>query len=90
VRLQKQELFGVYRRGDTATTTAQAIGFGANETVDVYWNVPRQLVGTATANGQGTGTVTITIPADAPRGPNGVLGIGQTTRETGFGEVVVK
>jgi hypothetical protein len=72
------------------TTTARALGFGAGEAVDVYWGEPRQLLGTATASAQGTGSLTITIPANAPRGPNGVLGVGQTTQATGFGEVVVK
>jgi hypothetical protein len=70
--------------------TAVGVGFGAGETVDIYWAEPRQLLGTATANAQGTRTLKITIPANAPRGPNGVLGVGQTTNATGFGEVVVK
>jgi hypothetical protein len=72
------------------TTTAHALGFGAGETVDVYWGEPRQLLGTTIADGKGTGTLTITIPANAPRGPNEVLGVGQTTQATGFGEIVVK
>jgi hypothetical protein len=70
--------------------TAHALGFGAGETVDVYWGEPRQLLGTTTAERKGTSTLTITIPADAERGPNGVIGVGQTTQATGFGEVVVK
>jgi len=72
------------------TVTAIGFGFGAGETVDIYWDDPRQLIGTTTANGQGSGTLKITIPANAPRGPNAVLGIGQTTQATGFGRVVVK
>jgi hypothetical protein len=72
------------------TTTAHSLGFGAGETVDIYWGEPRQLLGAATASRKGTSTLTITIPANAPRGPNRVLGVGQTTQATGFGEVVVK
>jgi len=72
------------------TTKAQALGFGAGETVDIYWGEPRQLLGATTANGQGTSTLTIAIPADAPRGPNGVLGVGQTTQATGIGAILVK
>lgn len=72
------------------TLTARGVGFGAGETVDIYWDEPRQLLGTATADAQGTGALTITIPANAPRGPNGLMGVGQTTQATGVGEVVVK
>jgi hypothetical protein len=74
--------------GDTAT--AQGIGFGAGETVDVYWGEPRQLLGTVTGDGNGAGALSITIPADAPRGPNAVIGIGQTTQAMGFGAIVVR
>jgi hypothetical protein len=72
------------------TTMAYGFGFGAGETVDIYWNNPRQLVGTATAGGQGTSTSTITIPANAPLGINEVLGVGQTTKAIGVGEIRVK
>lgn len=72
------------------TVTANGLGFGAGEAVDVYWDEPRQLLGTTTANGQGTSTLKITIPANAPRGLNGVRGVGQTTKATGVGEIVVK
>ncbi len=72
------------------TTTAYVFGFGAGETVDVYWNEPRQLLGTATANGLGSGTLTITIPANASPGINGVIGVGQTTKAIGIGKVTVE
>jgi hypothetical protein len=74
--------------GDTATATG--FGFGAGETVDIYWGEPRQLLGTATANAQGTSTLKITIPASAPLGPNAVLGVGETTQATALGKVRVE
>jgi hypothetical protein len=74
--------------GDTAT--AAGFGFGAGETVDIYWEEPRQLLGTATANEQGTSTLKITIPADAPLGLNAVLGVGATTQATAVGKVKVE
>jgi len=76
------------------TTAAQGFGFGAGETVSVYWDNPRQLLGTATANGEGSfagsGGLTITIPANASPGLNAVIGIGQTTNATGIGKIEVK
>jgi hypothetical protein len=70
--------------------TAHGFGFGAGETVDIYWAEPRQLLGTTTTNAQGSSSSKITIPANAPTGPNKVFGVGQTTSATGSGEVVVK
>lgn len=70
-------------------TTAYGFGFGAGETVDIYWNNPRQLLGTATANGRGSSALTIKIPANASPGINGVIGIGQTTKALGIGEITV-
>lgn len=72
------------------TVTASGFGFGAGEAVDIYWGNPRQLLGTATTNGRGTSTLKITIPANAPLGPNAVLGVGQTTRATAVAKVAVK
>ncbi len=72
------------------TTVAYGLGFGAGETVDLYWNNPRQLLGTATAGGRGTSTLTITIPANASPGLNQVFGVGQTTKAIGLGEITVK
>jgi hypothetical protein len=73
-----------------ASTAANVFGFGAGETVDIYWNNPRQLLGAATANGEGSSALTITIPANASPGIDGVIGIGQTTKAIGLGEVVVE
>jgi hypothetical protein len=82
---------GVPRTGSPGDTiTANGFGFGAGETVDIYWADPRQLLGTTTANGKGSGALTFTIPANAPDGPNALQGIGQTTGAHGFGEVLVK
>jgi hypothetical protein len=74
--------------GDSVTATAQ--GFGAGETIAIYWENPRQLLGTATANPHGTGSLKITIPADAPGGLNAVIGIGETTQATAYSKVQVK
>ena len=72
------------------TTAAYGFGFGAGEVVDVYWNNPRQLLGTATGNGHGSSALTIAIPANASPGINGVIGIGQITKAIGIGEVAVR
>jgi len=74
--------------GDAATATG--VGFGAGETVDIYWVEPRQLLGTTTANGRGTGSLKITIPANARTGVNAVLGVGETTQATAYGKFLVK
>jgi hypothetical protein len=73
-----------------ATATAYALGFGAGETVDIYWNNPRQLLGTATANGDGSSALTAAIPTNALPGINAVIGVGQTTKALGVGEVRVQ
>jgi hypothetical protein len=72
------------------STTAYGFGFGSGETVDIYWNNPRQLLGTATADAAGTSALTITIPANAPPGINAMIGVGQTTKALGIGEVRVQ
>jgi hypothetical protein len=72
------------------TTTAYSFGFGAGEAVDIYWNNPRQLLGTATANGRGSSALTITIPSNAPPGINEVIGVGRTTKAIGVGAVAVR
>ena len=72
------------------TTTAYGVGFGASETVDIYWNNPQQLLGTATANGRGSSALTITIPANASPGINEVIGVGQTTKAIGVGVVALR
>jgi hypothetical protein len=80
--------------GEPGSTVAlEGAGFGAGETVSVYWNNPRTLVGTAVANGEGSfvgGTaLNITIPVSAPPGLNIIVGIGQTTDAFGVGEIEV-
>jgi hypothetical protein len=74
--------------GDTVSTTG--LGFGAGEIVDIYWGQPRQLLGTAVANRQGTGSLKIAIPANAPRGFNAVIGVGETTQAIAYGEIKVE
>jgi hypothetical protein len=72
------------------STEAYALGFGADETVDIYWNNPRQLLGTATSNGEGSAALTITIPANASPGTNAVIGVGQATKAIGLGAIKVQ
>jgi hypothetical protein len=67
------------------TTEVYTLGFGSGETVDVYWNTPRQLLGTVTSNAEGSGTLIITVPAAAAPGINGLIGLGQTTDAIGLG-----
>jgi len=76
------------------TVVAQGFGFGAGETVQVYWDNPRQLLGTATANSygilnQGAG-LTFTIPTSATTGPNAVFGVGEATKAVGKGRITVQ
>lgn len=73
-----------------ATMVVRGFGFGSGETVDVYWDQPSQLLGAMTADVRGTGKLTITIPANAPTGPNGLRGVGQTTGAVGLARVQVK
>ena len=58
--------------------TARGFGFGPFQTVNVYWNNPRTLLGTATtdANGSfdGPSARTFTIPMGAPPGTDSVFG----------------
>ena len=72
------------------TVTAYSLGFGANETVDIYWGQPRQLLGTTVANALGTAALSFTIPANAPTGLNGVAGVGLTTKAIGIGAIEVE
>jgi hypothetical protein len=73
-----------------SAVTAYGLGFGAGETVDIYWGQPRQLLGTATASELGTATLSITIPANAPAGLNGVAGVGLTSSAIGIGAIEVE
>ena len=70
--------------------TAYPLGFGAGETVSIYWNEPRQLLGTAVADSLGSGSFAMTVPANASPGLNGIFGVGATTGSLGLGRVWVK
>jgi hypothetical protein len=76
------------------TVAAEGLGFGAGETVSLYLDNPRELIGTATANALGSfvgGTaLTVTIPADASTGLNALVAIGSTTGAIGIGKLIVK
>ena len=73
-----------------SSVTAKVLGFGAAESVSVYWNAPRQLLGTVTANSLGSASVAITIPSNASPGTNGVIGVGAITKAIGIGAVRVQ
>jgi hypothetical protein len=73
-----------------SSATAHVVGFGAGETVDLYWDNPRVLLGAVAANAVGSASLSITIPGDAPPGINAVIGIGQTTNAIGIGKFTVK
>jgi hypothetical protein len=70
--------------------TAYPLGFGAGETVSIYWNEPRQLLGTAVADSLGSGSFAMTVPANASPGLNDIFGVGATTGSLGLGRVWVK
>jgi hypothetical protein len=76
------------------TTAAEGLGFGAGETVSVYLDNPRELLGTATANTLGSFVgadgLSVTIPANASTWLNALLGIGSTMGATGIGKLIVK
>jgi hypothetical protein len=77
-----------------STITARGFGFGAAETVQVFWNNPRVLLGTVTTDSHGSFSqstaLTFTIPAGAPAGVNGIFGTGQTTGALGQGYIMVE
>jgi hypothetical protein len=73
---------------------AQGVGFGAGESVEIYWANPRQLLGTATTSSAGSftdsGALMFTIPANAPPGDNAVTAIGLTTGAIGIGRITIE
>ena len=79
-----------------STAAAQWYGFGAGETVKVWWynsTLPWNSVflGTATADGRGRfPPLTVTIPAGAAPGTNPVIGKGMTTWAIGKGRFTVQ
>jgi hypothetical protein len=66
---------------------ATGFGFGSVETVEVYWDNPRTLLGAVAADVSGTfiGTkaVRFKVPAEAPVGVNKIYGQGKTTGAIG-------
>jgi hypothetical protein len=80
------------KAGDAAT--AEGFGFGTGEIVSVYWNNPRVLLGTVIANGVGSfagqNALNFTIPENASPGTEVIIGIGQTTKAVGVGEIKVQ
>jgi hypothetical protein len=76
------------------TVAAEGLGFGAGETVSVYLDNPRELLGTATANTLGSfvgaEALPVAIPANASTGLNALVAIGSTTGAIGIGKLIVK
>ncbi len=69
------------------TVIVHGFSFGSFETVNIYWQNQRDLLGTVTANADGTfsdsAAFTFTVPSDASTGSNMVIGKGQTTGAVG-------
>lgn len=72
-----------------STALAAGYGFGSLEEVKIYWDNPKQYLGSVTTdlNGSFSGTtgLTFTVPAAAPPGSNTVGAQGQTSRAKGRG-----
>jgi hypothetical protein len=77
-----------------STASVEGNGFGSLETVDIYWNNPRTLLGAATADVQGTfsgsAALSFTVPAQAPAGVHTVSGIGVGRGVHGYGHFTVQ
>jgi streptogramin lyase len=77
-----------------SSVTVEGYGFGAPEAVEIYWNNPRTLLGSAVTDQYGTfgGTaaVTFTVPAGAPAGKDAVFGQDNLTKAIGFGAFTVQ
>jgi hypothetical protein len=72
-------------------TAVQGYGYGAGETVKVYWFNPRVYLGQATADAWGSFLpLGFTVPAGAPLGTNLVVGKGSTTLAIGTGHLTVQ
>jgi hypothetical protein len=73
---------------------AEGLGFGAGESVNVYVDSPRELLGIAAANDLGSfaggDALPVTIPANASPGMNALVAIGETTGAVGIGKLTVK
>jgi hypothetical protein len=72
---------------------ALGYGFAAGEQVEVVWNSPRRVLGTATTNYlgsfYGTAAISFTVPAGAAPGKNVVYGVGKTSGVLGVGAIIV-
>jgi hypothetical protein len=74
-----------------STFAVSGFGYGAGETVNVWWNTPQVSLGSATADSFGHFSLpNLTIPAGAPTGDNIVVGKGLSTRATGGGHITVQ
>jgi len=77
-----------------SSVTVEGYGFGAPEAVEIYWNNPRTLLGSALTDQHGTfsGTaaLTFTVPAGAPAGKDAVFGQDNLTKAIGFGAFTVQ
>jgi hypothetical protein len=83
------------RRGTPGSmATVRGSGFGAGESVTVYWGNPRESLGSAQANTSGdfigSAAFSFALPADAPRGSNAIVAIGKTTGAIAVGEIDVE
>jgi hypothetical protein len=76
------------------TATVQGSGFGAGESVEVYWGNPRESLGTAQTNSTGdfigSAALSITIPANAAPGSDAIVAIGKTTAAVAIGQIDVE
>jgi hypothetical protein len=73
-----------------SAVTVAAWGFGAYESVQLFWNTPRTRLGTEAADINGYVTFNVTVPDGAPTGKNGVFGRGESTNAIGSGSFDVK
>ncbi len=80
--------------GATGSTAAvNGFGFGVQETVKVWWNSPRTLLGVISADVHGTfgggAALKFTVPP-AAQGKNGIFGVGETSGALGSGSFTVE
>jgi hypothetical protein len=80
------------KTGSAGSTFAlSGFGYGAGETVNVFWNTPQTSLGLATADSSGHFSLNnLTIPTGAPIGDNIVIGKGIATHAMGGGHIIVE
>jgi hypothetical protein len=80
------------KTGSVGSTFAlSGYGYGAGETVNVFWNTPQVSLGSANADLFGHFSLSgLTIPAGAPTGDNLVVGKGLATKAIGGGHITVQ